>query len=303
MSRVIDYILANHWALSRSVVDNGIALVTRHAKGERASAEDVAQIMAARDSAREEAYASRPWDGVLGQAAQEDRNQGYSIVRDTAIVPVEGVLSRWASYINGASQPRGTSSQAVVNSLKAAAADPRAKAIVMEIDSPGGTVGGTEEMADAVRAAAALKPVVAWAAYLCCSGAYWVASQANSIVATKTALVGNIGTYQILYDTSAQAAMDGVKVLVVKRGEFKAIGVDGAPITDAQQKVVQQEIDATYAVFVKEAAAGRRMSETKMLALADGRAHTGQDAKDLKLADAVGGLDEAITLALSGLNH
>lgn len=306
MSRIIDYILANQWALAADTVRNGLALIERHASGHRAAADEIAAVIAGRDGARAEKLSSRPWDGALGSPADGERptpeqSQGYYITRDVAVVPVEGVLTRWASLVNGASQPRGTSAQAIVQSLNAAAADQRVKAIVMEVDSPGGTVGGTEEMAQAARNAAAKKPVVAWAAYLMCSGAYWLGSQANKIVASRTALVGNIGVYQVIQDTSGAAAMEGVKVHVVKAGAWKGIGVAGAPVTDSQLNVVQDEINATYREFVAAAASGRKMSPEVMNHLADGRAHVGQDAVTLKLADAVGSLDDAINLALKGI--
>jgi signal peptide peptidase SppA len=302
VSGLVDYILSNHWALERRVVDSGLALILRHIRGDKASPAEIAAVVAARDEARSEkrekrgSVGSRPWDSVLD--TEEDWQRGYSITRDVAVVPVEGVLCRWAGYVNGASQPRGTSSAAVVKSLNAAAADPRARAIVTEFDSPGGTVAGVEEMALAMRRAAAAKPVVSWAAYLMCSAAYWVGSQAQKLIAARTALVGNIGVYQVLEDTSLREAAEGVKVHVVKAGEWKAIGVEGAPISEGQLAVVQKEIDSVYGEFIREAAAGRRMSAAVMKQLADGRAHGGVDATDLGLADGVGGLDDAIDAAL-----
>lgn len=130
-----------------------------------------------------------------------------------------------------------------------------------------------------------------------CSAAYWIGSQAEAIIANETALVGNIGVYTVLEDTSVQAATEGRKVHIVKAGAHKAIGVDGAPITEAQLAVVQDEINSVFRAFVKYTAAGRDMSIDRMMGLADGRAFSGPEAKMVNLVDEVGTLKDAIALA------
>ena len=310
MSKIINYILANQWAVSLDVLRNGIGLIERHAAGIRATGDEVAAVIAHRERIRgmdDEGGAerrlsmqevSRPWDGALLVQNEEDQQRGYYVNSGIAIVPMEGVFSRYASLVNGASSPRGTSMQAMVNSLKSAGNNGNVKAIVLEIDSPGGTVAGTEEVAALVASGGGSgKPVVAWAAYLMCSAAYWIGSQAEAIVANETALVGNIGVYTVLEDTSVQAAAEGRKVHVVKAGAHKAIGVDGAPVTESQLAVVQDEITGVYRTFVRHAARGRGMSESAMMDLADGRAHSGQAAVLLNLADQVGTLTDAVALA------
>lgn len=327
----IDYIMTNHWAVDGRKGRAMLDAMLRRGMGVRLSRPEIEQVVAAGRAERvdrrsgdipappklgEEAPGavaydddggrayrppsameiSRPWDGALMHRAREDRDKGY-FNQDgpggmASVVPVEGVLCRYASMINDSSMPRGTSSEAVTRSLAAADADPLSKGIVLEIDSPGGTVAGIEEMCLAVTRCK--KPVIAHVAYMACSAAYWLASQANAIVAAETALVGNIGVYTVLDDTSAQAAMDGVKVHVVKAGRYKAIGVDGAVVTEEQLAAVQDEINGVYASFVSAVARGRKMPEGAIEKVADGRAHGGKDAVALRLADRVGTLEDAI---------
>lgn len=305
----IDFILANHWAIDGRKGRQMLGVVQRHSMGVRLSRPEIAAIVGERDAARDgtkamddDGYAfkpksameiSRPWDGALLHRPQADKEKGYFVQDGVAVVPAEGVLCRYASMINDSSQPRGTSSEAFVRSMMAADADPLASAVVMSIDSPGGTVAGIEEMCLAI--ARCKKPVAAHLAYMACSAAYWLASQAKLIIAAETSLVGNIGVYTVLDDTSAAAAMEGVKVHVVKAGRYKAIGVDGAVVTDEQLGAVQDEINGVYRSFVSAVARGRKMSEAAIEAVADGRAHGGKDAVALRLADRVGTLEDAIT--------
>lgn len=325
----IDYIMANHWAVDGRKGRQMLAVAQRHHVGVRLSRPEIAAIVSERDAVRgtnieqkldatgaavamDDDYGvsrprsameiSRPWDGALMHRPTAEKDRGYFIQDGpgggrVAVVPVEGVLCRYASMINDSSQPRGTSSEAVVRSLAAADADPGCSAIVMSIDSPGGTVAGIEEMCNAVNKCK--KQVVAHVAYMACSAAYWLASQAGAIVAAETALVGNIGVYTVLEDSSAQAAMDGVKVHVVKAGRYKAIGVDGAAVTEEQLSAVQDEINGVYKSFVAAVSRGRKMPESVMEKLADGRAHGGRDAVSLRLADKVGTLEDAIALVKS----
>lgn len=306
----LNYILANHWAIDGRVGRAALAFLERRAGGARTAPEEVRRIVAERDHARAEAgdgedwrpltaqEIARPWDGELFYADGADRRRGYRVEGGVAVVPVEGVLSRYASIINDQSQPRGTGSMAVGQSVRAAMADPQVAAVVLSIDSPGGTVAGTEELA--VEIARAGKPVVAYAAYLCCSGAYWLASQADLIVAARTAAVGNIGVYQVVEDSSRAADEMGLTVHIVKAGKYKAIGVPGTAVTREQLDTLQEEVDAIYTEFVRSVARGRAaagLTESAVVKLADGRSWVGEAAVQLRLADAVGTQEEAIAAA------
>src|SRR5215467_6271108 len=123
--------------------------------------------------------------------------------------------------------------------LEAAAANPDVSAIVLDVDSPGGTVAGTPETAAAVRRAAEVKPVVAVANSLAASAAYWIASQASSLVVGPSADVGSIGVISAHIDRSKMLEDMGLRVTVVSAGRYKAEGNPFAPLSDEAKANMQ----------------------------------------------------------------
>lgn len=168
-----------------------------------------------------------------------------------AIVPMTGAMMKGDSKFGGVSTLRAR------RALRMAVADPEIDGIMLHIDSPGGTVAGTKELADDVRAAGASKLLYVHADDLIASAAYWVGSQATRLTANATAEVGSIGTLAIVEDTSGAAEMDGVKVHVISTGEFKGAFADGAPVTEAHLADLQQAVDDLNAHFLAGIAAGR----------------------------------------------
>lgn len=186
--------------------------------------------------------------------------------------------------------------------VRAMAADEKVKGVLMRIDSPGGSVSGTDDLADDVAALAKVKPVTAFIEDLGASGAYYVASQATRIMAGPGALVGSIGTYSVVYDYSQAAAREGIKVMVIRAGKFKGAGITGTEITDEQKAEMQRVIDSINNQFVNRVASGRKMKREDAEAVADGRVHIAADALTLKLIDAIGTLDTAAAELRSGFN-
>jgi signal peptide peptidase SppA len=176
------------------------------------------------------------------------------------------------------------------------------RAILLHIESPGGTVGGTAEAYDAI--VNSRKPVHSHIEDLGASAALWIASASKSISANKSAAVGSIGTYTAIQDTSGAYAKDGVKVHVISSGGVKGGGVDGAPISDAYLAETQKRIDSITDLFVEAVAKGRGMSSARVKELADGRIHLATAAKGLGLIDKVASLDEAhFSIARSAMNE
>jgi protease-4 len=128
-----------------------------------------------------------------------------------AVISLTGKLMKQQASMGG-----GTSTVQARRDIRAAASDPDIGAILLRIDSPGGTAAGTKELADEITAAKTKKPVWAYVEDMAASAAYWAASQASRIIANETALVGSIGTYGVVQDTSGMAAMEGVKVHVIR---------------------------------------------------------------------------------------
>lgn len=231
-------------------------------------------------------------EGQAGYPASPNKDGSYAgelTQNGIAVIDIAGTMMKFASSLDDA-----TGTVAVRRALRAAVADDRVKAIMLRIDSPGGTVSGTSDLADDVSDAAGRKPLHAYIEDLGASAAYWVASQAGRISAGRTSLVGSIGTFAVLYDLSAMAAREGIKVHVLRAGAFKGAGTPGTEITPEQLSEWQRIVDELNAFFLDGVARGRKMSAEQVASLADGRVHVAAAAKKSGLIDGVGSFDTAM---------
>ncbi len=194
----------------------------------------------------------------------------------------------------GQSKYGGTSTVRTRIKVRKAVRDDSVQAILLHIDSPGGTVAGTAELADDIARAGQQKTIYAYVEDFGASAAYWLASQTSRISANRTALIGSIGILAILDDTSGRYEEAGIKVHIVSTGPYKGAFVDGAPITEEHLDYAQEMIDDMNAHFLQAIKQGRQMSLSAVKKLADGRVHIAAKAKELGLIDAVESLDETV---------
>lgn len=237
---------------------------------------------------------ARPWTWEP-RAMDDDDGESrppppYRIQGDgVAVIPLSGPMSKRLSWWGGASTAWTRAM------LKAALADSRVSSILLVLDSPGGHVAGTADLAADVVAANLEKPVVAFVEDLCCSAAYWVASGARAIYANNpTAVVGSIGVYMAVPDVSAAFAKEGIVVHLVTTGPLKGAGAWGTPITEEHLKAWQVEVDDTMGLFEKAVRAGRSMTAPQFAAVSDGGVWVATKAKDLGLIDGIRTLDAVI---------
>jgi signal peptide peptidase SppA len=233
-----------------------------------------------------ETMARIPPDGLASAtivSAASTTNSGYQNSEGVAVIPFNGVVSK-----NRTLMGRIFGGQAVTTEAGApvhpAGADYTVKSKHLVIDSPGGTVDGTSDLAGAVASANAVKPVTAYASDTAASAAYWIGSQAGRFVGNSTAAVGSIGVFAAIPDISRMAKNIGIDMNIVKSASAKGAGTMGAPVTDAQLSEVQRTVDAIHGQFVGAVSRGRGRD---MSAVADGRIHIGQAAVDIGLLDAI----------------
>ena len=169
-----------------------------------------------------------------------------------------GILPLHGPSMKARSKYGGYSTVDARRQLRAMAADERVGAILLHIDSPGGHVAGTKELADDVAAVGQTKPVHAYIEDTGASAAYWVASQARTVAANAMAMVGSLGTFTVLYDLSRMAEMEGVQVHVVSTGERKGAAVPGTPVTDGDLAEAQRLVDGFDALLPGGRPAGPR---------------------------------------------
>lgn len=185
----------------------------------------------------------------------------------------------------------GISTTQIARDLRAFAADPSIKVIILDIDSPGGTVSGVEELAREIHAVREHKPIVAVANSMAASAAYWLASQASDVVVTPTGQVGSIGVYAGHADYSQAFEKMGIKVTLVHAGRYKVEGNPFQPLDDEARAELQRSVDEYYRMFVSAVERGRgELSEDVM----QGRMYSAEQALKHRLVDRVATLDETI---------
>jgi protease IV len=192
----------------------------------------------------------------------------------------------------------------IVRELKADRENPTVRAVVMRINSPGGVVGPTQELHDAVlRLRKAGKPVVASLGAVAASGGYYVAVACDQIYANPGTLTGSIGVIMQMANVEQLMKKVGVDYVVVKAGQYKDIGNVGRSMTPEERRVLQTLLDDVHGQFIAAVAEGRKLDRGEVARFADGRVFSGLQAKDLKMVDALGGLEDAVLAAgkLAGL--
>lgn len=221
---------------------------------------------------------------------QPQASKPYVISNGIAIISICGPMSK----AGATSFDDGCSTVDIRRQLRQAANDTAVTGILLRIDSPGGSVSGTQALADDVAAAVKKKPVYAYIEDLGCSAAYWVASQCEKVYCNETAIIGSIGTYMVVWDMSKMFAEAGVEVLLFATGEYKGSGTPGTVITDDQKNAFQATVDDLNDQFLAAVSRGRNMARKRVEQLADGNIHVGQKAKALGLVDDVMSMDDVL---------
>ena len=207
---------------------------------------------------------------------------------DVAVISLHGTIMNRAGLLTVSGF---TSPQDFAAAVRAAAADPNVSEIVLSVDSPGGTVDGTNTAAEAVRDATRAKPVTAVADGMMASGAYWIASQASRVVVDPTALVGSIGVIATHVDRTKEATEAGIKVSYFRSVEHKALGQPYEALTDEAASDLRDVVAAAHAQFVPADDTKRGPLSP---AAASGRVFTGIEAVTAGLADSVGTLQSVL---------
>jgi protease-4 len=215
------------------------------------------------------------------------------------------VLGRWA----GGTGPLFSNAVAVVEirgviedatdtleSLERYHRDPKAVAVVLRLDSPGGGVAPSQEIFDAVWRLRGVKPVLASLGNVAASGAYYVAAAADVIVADPGTLTGSIGAIMQFNQVRGLAERLGVSQDVVKSGRYKDLGNPLRPLGEDERAILQGVVDDVLAQFVDAVARGRNLDPAEVRRLADGRVYSGAQAQAVGLVDRLGGLDAAVRL-------
>ena len=236
-----------------------------------------------------------PPGAAMPQPRPAARNEGA-----VAVLPVFGVISQRMTLLSQMSG--GTSIEQIAAAFRQAMADPNVKAIVFDVDSPGGGVSGVEELATEIREARGSKPIVAQANSLMASAAYWIGSAADELVVTPSGEVGSIGVLAAHEDHSGELAQQGVSVTLVSAGKFKAERSSFQPLSAEALAYLEQRVNDYYATFVGAVAKGRGVPVDAVREhFGQGRLVGAKQAVQAGMADRVGTLSQ--TLARLGVGR
>lgn len=265
-SRVIAAALDVPWAIHPGKLREIEALLSDRAAGVRYTAEEIEAKIGGR------------------RAAAIARRSG-----SVAVLPIQGTIAHRMGSLSETSG--GISTERIAGWLRAAVADESVKAIVLDVDSPGGTVSGVEELAREIHSAREKKPIVAVANAWAASAAYWLASQAEEVVVTPSGEVGSIGVYVAHVDRSKWAEREGLSVSLIHAGKHKVEGHPYGPLEDEARAEMQGKVDAYYRMFTGAVRRGRPQVSDDVM---QGRMYTADQAVSAGLADRVATLDETM---------
>lgn len=212
------------------------------------------------------------------------------------VIQIRGAITQHANTGESAGDFASTDDVSAV--LKAMIDDPEIGSILLDIDSPGGTVFGVPELAAQIREARARKPIVALANSLMASAAYWLGAQADQLYVTPGGIVGSIGVYGIHQDISKAADNEGVKFTLISAGKHKVDGNPYEPLPDDVRERMQARINETYDAFIKDVARGRGVSEADVRGgYGEGDIVTAKQARALGMVDGIYTFDQALARA------
>ncbi|MCG9478919.1 MAG: signal peptide peptidase SppA [Actinomycetia bacterium] len=222
-------------------------------------------------------------------------SSGYSGGANIYQIRIDGVISATsqASLLSG----QTTTPEQIISQLEAAERDRAIRAILLRINSPGGSPAASQEIYEEIKRAS--KPVVVSVADTCASGAYYIACAADHIVANRSSSVGSIGV--ILQVANLEGLYDklGVEYTTIKQGKYKDIGSSSRDMTAEEKQLLEQQTKQIYNQFIQDVAESRGMETEEVRQLATGWTYIGTEALDLGLIDQLGNYKDAIDTAAS----
>jgi len=212
-----------------------------------------------------------------------------------AVIPVLGSISQRSAGGMWGMIFGGTTTESLSLAFRQMLADETVGTIVFDIDSPGGTVGGVQEVTDEIFRARGQKRLIAVANSLAASAAYWIATAADEVVVTPSGQVGSIGVFSVHEDWSGFNEMAGIDVTYIAAGKYKVEGNWDSPLTDEARAAIQGRVDEYYDSFVASVARNRGVTPKAVRSgFGEGRVVGAKEAVSLGMADRVGSLRDVL---------
>lgn len=209
-----------------------------------------------------------------------------------AVIYLEG--SMVADKSGDAADAGSAFSSDVIKSMRKATDDPDVKAIVLRVNSPGGTPVAAEEIIYQINRSKEKKPVIVSMGDMATSAAYYISATTDKIYANPDTFTGSIGVIWVFKNKTRYYNEEGINFYIAKSGNFKDVGADWRGLSESEKSYIQSIINESYDRFVSSVASGRNLSESNVRQIADGRVYTGTSAKQMGLVDELGGLYDAV---------
>lgn len=277
-ARIMRFVQEHPWAIRPGMLDVVLEVLGRRAGGLEWSAAELA--------------------ARIGAAAPRGEARTEGVV---AVIPVFGVMGHRAHLLQDVSSGVGTSTEILEARVRAARENPEIGAILLDLDSPGGSVFGVEELGDEIFRTRGVKPIVALANSEAASAAYWIASQADELIVTPSGHVGSIGVYAVHWDESQALADEGLVPTIISAGRYKVEGAPTAPLTAEARDFLQHRVDGYYDAFIRSVARGRGVAQKAVReGFGEGRMLAAEDARAAGLVDGIATRDEVLTKLAKG---
>jgi len=219
-----------------------------------------------------------------------------------AVLPLYGVVTQRGNMVDDISGPGSTSTQQFTSVLRQMLTDDTVGQILIDIDSPGGSVYGVSELASEIVKARTQKPVIAVANSLAASAAYWIGCSASEFYVTPGGEVGSIGVWQAHFDYSKALEEEGVKPTLISAGKFKVEGNPYVPLDEQAQAFMQSRVDDYYNAFVEAVAVGRGVSISDVRdGMGEGRVLGADAALAMNMVDGISTFDEVLAKMQSSI--
>jgi signal peptide peptidase SppA len=291
--RILSAFYGQVWAIERSKFDEIESVLLARAAGERLSDDE---IRARIGQGRRPVFGAYDIEAdTMAWAAADGTEPSMAGRQIVAVVGVYGTLTHRASMFTDTSGL--ASAEAIGARVKAAAADPGVKGIVLDVDSPGGSVYGMQELAAEIRAARAVKPVRGVANARAGSAGYWALAQAEMVYVTPSGEAGSIGVFVQHEDRSEALAKEGVKVTTIAYGKNKALGGPHEPLSDEARADLEKRVAEYGRAFEADVAKGRGVTAAAVRKdFGQGLMFSAAEAVARGLADKIATLDEVVRL-------
>lgn len=308
LRRVVEFALSQPWAILPSKLSVIQDVLRFRAAGGRLSDDEILERIRAmddydedelspeeRERRREEREHKRYVRDVWLEGPSASAGDAGPSPSRIAILNVFGVISQRANLLDDVSGGGSASTERLTKEFRSLVRDQSVKAIVLNIDSPGGGVYGVGELAAEILDARDTKMVVAQANSLAASAAYWIASAASEIAVTPGGEVGSIGVFSAHQDVSKMLEAEGVKVELISAGKYKTEGNPYMPLSDEARGAIQQSVDDYYDKFVRAVASGRDVAPADVRkGYGQGRVLPADRALSEGLVDRIATLDETL---------